>query len=67
MFLDNETRKYLIAGDLKGALANARRSKRLIRLQDAGWNIVASGQTSLEEFGRVNKKKSTKKTTKAST
>jgi type II secretory ATPase GspE/PulE/Tfp pilus assembly ATPase PilB-like protein len=66
MFLDNETRKFLIAGDLKGALANARRSKRLIRLQDAGWNIVASGQTSLEEFGRVNKKKTSKKTTKSS-
>ncbi len=67
LFLDNETRKYLIAGDLKGALANARRSKRLIRIQDAGWRIVASGQTSLEEFGRVNKKKATKKTAKSGT
>ena len=66
MFLDNETRRYLIAGDLKGALTNARRTKRLIRLQDAGWNIVATGQTSLEEFGRVNKKKSSKKTAKSS-
>ena len=67
LFLDNETRKYLIAGDLKGALTNARRSKRLIRLQDAGWKIVAEGQTSLEEFGRVSKKKDSKKTKKSAT
>jgi type II secretory ATPase GspE/PulE/Tfp pilus assembly ATPase PilB-like protein len=67
MFLDKETRRYLIAGDLKGALSNARRTKRLIRLQDAAWHIVASGKTSLEEFGRVNKKKSSKKTTTSST
>jgi type II secretory ATPase GspE/PulE/Tfp pilus assembly ATPase PilB-like protein len=66
MFLDSETRKFLIAGDLKGALANARRSKRLIRLQESGWRAVAEGKTSLEEFGRVNKKKSSKKTAKAS-
>ena len=67
LFLDTETRKFLIAGDLKGALSNAQRSKRLIRLQDSGWKIVASGQTSLEEFGRINKKKSSKKKTKTST
>jgi type IV pilus assembly protein PilB len=66
MFLDSETRKFLIAGDLKGALANARRSKRLIRLQEAGWRAVSEGITSLEEFGRVHKKKSSKKTAKAS-
>jgi type II secretory ATPase GspE/PulE/Tfp pilus assembly ATPase PilB-like protein len=67
LFLDTETRKFLIAGDLKGALSNARRSKRLIRLQDSGWKIVASGLTSLEEFGRVTKKKSSKKKAQTST
>jgi general secretion pathway protein E len=67
MFLDNETRKHLFAGDLKAAMAHARRNKCLIRLQEAAWQKVAAGETSLEEFGRVNKTKSkTKKPAQAS-
>ncbi|MDP7006290.1 MAG: ATPase, T2SS/T4P/T4SS family [Phycisphaerales bacterium] len=67
MFLDNETRKHLIAGDLKAAMAHARRNKQLIRLQEAAWQKVAAGDTSLEEFGRVNaKKKSKSKSTTSS-
>ena len=61
MFLDSETRQHLIAGDLKAAMAHAKRNKMFIRLQEAGWHKVAAGETSLEEFGRVSKKKSTKK------
>jgi type II secretory ATPase GspE/PulE/Tfp pilus assembly ATPase PilB-like protein len=65
MFLDSDTRKHLIAGDLRAAMAQSRRNKGLIRLQESAWQKVAAGETSLEEFGRVNKKKnSTKKTTK---
>jgi len=65
LFLDSDTRKHLIAGDLKGALAHAKRNKRYIRLQEAAWFKVADGDTSLEEFARVNpkKKKSKKKAT----
>ncbi len=67
LFLDRDTRKYLIAGDLKGALAHAKRNKRYIRLQEAAWSKVADGDTSLEEFARVNpKKKKTKKKASAS-
>ncbi|MBT4530982.1 MAG: hypothetical protein HOC27_07230, partial [Phycisphaerae bacterium] len=61
MFLNSETRKHLIAGDLKSAMAQANRNKLLIRLQESAWQKVASGETSLEEFGRVNKKKTTTK------
>ncbi len=61
MFLDNESRKHLIAGDLKSAMSIAKRAKLLIRLQESAWEKVASGETSLEEFGRVSKIKPTKK------
>lgn len=61
MFLDSETRKHLIAGDLKAAIACARRNKCFIRLQEAAWQKVASGETTLEEFGRANKKTTKKK------
>jgi len=61
MFLDSETRKHLIAGDLKAAIACARRNKSFIRLQEAAWQKVASGETTLEEFGRANKKTKKKK------
>ena len=61
MFLDHDTRKHLIAGDLKAAMSHAKRNKCYIRLQEAAWYKVAAGETSLEEFGRVNKKKATKK------
>ncbi len=63
MFLNNDTRKHLIAGDLKAAMAQSKRNKLFIRLQEAAWQKVASGETSLEEFGRVNKKKINKKKT----
>jgi type II secretory ATPase GspE/PulE/Tfp pilus assembly ATPase PilB-like protein len=66
MFLDSETRKHLIAGDLKAAIACARRNKSFIRLQEAAWEKVASGETSLEEFGRVNKNPTKKKKVPAS-
>ena len=58
--LESETRQHLIAGDFKAALANARRNKRFTRLQEAAWQKVADGETSLEEFGRVNAKKKSK-------
>ena len=65
MFLDNDTRKNLIAGDLRAAMAQSRRNKGLIRLQESAWQKVADGETSIEEFARVNKKKkSSKKTSK---
>ncbi len=61
MFLDNETRKHLFAGDLKAAMAHARRNKSMIRLQEAAWHKVAAGETSLEEFGRVSQSRKTPK------
>ncbi len=61
MFLDKDSRKHLIAGDLKSAMSSAKRSKMFIRLQEAAWQKVASGETSLEEFGRVSKMKPEKK------
>jgi type II secretory ATPase GspE/PulE/Tfp pilus assembly ATPase PilB-like protein len=61
MFLDNGTRKHLVAGDLKAAMAHAKRNKCYIRLQEAAWYKVAAGETSLEEFGRVNRKRTSKK------
>ena len=65
MFLDSDTRKNLIAGDLRAAMAQSRRNKGLIRLQESAWQKVADGETSIEEFARVNKKKnSSKKTSK---
>ncbi|MBT5365452.1 MAG: Flp pilus assembly complex ATPase component TadA [Phycisphaerae bacterium] len=63
MFLDKETRKHLFAGDLKAAMAHARRNKSMIRLQESAWQKVADGETSLEEFGRVSNIKSTEKKT----
>lgn len=65
MFLDNEARKHLIAGDLKAAMSHARGKKQLIRLQESAWFKVAAGETSLEEFGRTttNKKSKSKTTT----
>ena len=66
MFLNKDIRKQLIAGDLKAAMAHARRDHQLIRLQDAGWAKIAAGITTLEEFGRVAKAgKSKKKSAKA--
>ncbi len=64
MFLTKDIRKQLIAGDLKAAMALARREHKLVRLQDAGWAKVAAGVTTLEEFGRVSKSGQTKKKAK---
>ncbi len=61
LFFDDETRKHLIAGDLKAATTYAKRNKMYTRLQEAAWQKVADGVTSLEEFARVNVKKSSKK------
>ncbi|MEE2912530.1 MAG: ATPase, T2SS/T4P/T4SS family [Planctomycetota bacterium] len=61
MFLDSDTRKNLIAGDLRAAMAQSRRNKGMIRLQEAAWEKVADGTTSIEEFARVNKKKKSSK------
>ena len=66
MFLDGDTRKHLIAGDLKAAMTHSKRSKSFTRLQESAWLKVASGETSLEEFARVNKIKASKKKTTAS-
>ena len=64
MFLTKDIRKQLIAGDLKAAMAHARRDGMLTRLQDAGWAKVAAGITTLEEFGRVSKSGKSKKNSK---
>ncbi len=64
MFLTKDIRKQLIAGDLKAAMALARRENKLVRLQDAGWAKVAAGTTTLEEFGRVAKSGQAKKKAK---
>lgn len=64
MFLTKDIRKQLIAGDLKAAMALARREQKLVRLQDAGWAKVAAGTTTLEEFGRVAKSGQAKKKAK---
>lgn len=50
--VDDEIRKLLAAGDVKGAMAQARRGK-MIYLQEAALQKVAAGDTSIEEVGRV--------------
>jgi type II secretory ATPase GspE/PulE/Tfp pilus assembly ATPase PilB-like protein len=50
--IDDEARKVLASGDLKAALAHARRNK-MIYLQEAALTKVISGQTSIEEVMRV--------------
>ena len=52
LIVDNETKRYLIAGDLKGALSHARRNN-MIYLQEAALSKVISGKTSIEEVIRV--------------
>lgn len=52
MVLDDEGRKILAGGDLKAALAHARRNK-MIYLQEAALAKVVSGETSIEEVLRV--------------
>lgn len=50
--VDDETRKILAGGDLKAALAHARRNK-MIYLQEAALAKVINGETTLEEVVRV--------------
>ncbi|HRP63160.1 MAG TPA: ATPase, T2SS/T4P/T4SS family [Phycisphaerales bacterium] len=50
--IDDEARKLLAAGDLKGALAHARRNK-MIYLQEAALAKVIAGETTIEEVIRV--------------
>ena len=52
MIVDDEIRRLLTAGDLKGALAHARRNK-MIYLQEAALSKVIKGETSIEEVARV--------------
>ena len=50
--VDDEARKLLAAGDLKAALAHARR-QNMFYLQEAALSKVISGETTLEEVVRV--------------
>jgi general secretion pathway protein E len=52
MAVDDEARKHLSAGDLKAALAHARRN-RMIYLQEAALSKVINGETDLDEVVRV--------------
>ena len=52
MSLDDDARRHLVGGDLKSALAHARRNK-MIYLQEAALSKVVSGQTTIEEVVRV--------------
>jgi len=50
--VDDEARKMLATGDLKAALAHARRNN-MFYLQEAALSKVISGETTLEEVVRV--------------
>jgi type II secretory ATPase GspE/PulE/Tfp pilus assembly ATPase PilB-like protein len=50
--VDDEARKLLASGDLKGAIAHARRNK-MVYLQEAALSKALSGETSVEEVLRV--------------
>jgi type II secretory ATPase GspE/PulE/Tfp pilus assembly ATPase PilB-like protein len=50
--VDEDARKLLASGDLKGALAHARR-KNMIYLQEAAMAKVIAGETTLDEVVRV--------------
>ena len=52
MVIGDETRRLLRAGDLKGALAEARRNK-MIYLQEAALRKVVDGETTIDEVVRV--------------
>jgi general secretion pathway protein E len=52
LFVDDEARKVLATGDLKGVLAHARRNK-MIYLQEAALSKVLSGETTIEEVIRA--------------
>jgi type II secretory ATPase GspE/PulE/Tfp pilus assembly ATPase PilB-like protein len=50
--VDTEARKLLASGDLKAAIAHARRNK-MVYLQEAALSKVLSGETTVEEVLRV--------------
>ncbi len=52
MLVDKDARRLLGSGDLKGAIAHARKNK-MIYLQEAALSKVLSGETSIEEVMRV--------------
>ncbi len=52
MLIGDETRRLLLAGDLKGAMAEARRNKMLY-LQEAALRKVVAGDTTIDEVVRV--------------
>ncbi len=52
MLIDDEGRKILTKGDLKAALAHARRNK-MITIQESAMHKVINGDTTIEELIRV--------------
>ncbi len=52
MVVTDEIRRLLLGGDLKGALAEARRDKMLFQ-QEAGLRKVVEGATTIDEVARV--------------
>ena len=60
LVVNSAIRHHLAQGDLKAALSHARREK-LIYLQEAALAKVVSGDTSLEEVGRVTSSKTKSK------
>ena len=65
MPVDRESRKQLANGDLRGAYVHARRSLRMLTMQEAALLKVRDGMTSLEEVARIfatNQTKTTKRT-----
>jgi type II secretory ATPase GspE/PulE/Tfp pilus assembly ATPase PilB-like protein len=59
--VDAEVRKILGTGDLKAALAHARRNK-MIYLQEAALTKVINGETSIEEVIRVTAQRKEERT-----
>ena len=53
LVLDDEARRLLASGDVKGAYMQARRSGKSLSLQEAALMKVRSGDTSLDEVRRV--------------
>jgi general secretion pathway protein E len=53
LVLDDEARRLLASGDVKGAYMQARRAGKSLSLQEAALMKVRSGDTSLDEVRRV--------------
>ena len=53
MPIDREARKQLANGDLRGAYVHARRTLRMLTMQEAALLKVRDGVTSLEEVARI--------------